>query len=314
MPNNTVELETTRCPIGCPEDDELVLCGSDRLNNLPGSFSLVRCKYCGLMRTNPRPTQETISYYYPDSYGPYLGSKVSVDAKPILWKRFLRRLIKLNDIIIPLIKPGRMLEIGCSAGSFLHRMSEQGWSVEGIELSHKAATEARSLGYNVHVGVVEDAPEPKILYDIVVGWMVVEHLHDPVAVLKKLNSWTKPEGWLAISVPNAGSLEFNLFGNYWYALQLPTHLYHYTPSTIVKMLTVSGWEVDKIMHQKNLNNIFPSIGYFVEDHLFTNRFTKWLIQFSDKPGIRHILVLPFAWIASCFGQTGRMTIWARKTD
>ncbi len=69
--NNGVELESNPCPLGCMEGDELILTGSNRLHNLPGEFDVVRCKGCGLIRTDSRPTQETISSYYPDNYRPY---------------------------------------------------------------------------------------------------------------------------------------------------------------------------------------------------------------------------------------------------
>ena len=76
--------------------------------------------------------------------------------------------------------------------------------MEGIEFSPKAAAVARALGYPVHAGSLETAPAPVEPFDLIVGWMVLEHLHDPVLALKKLNAWMKPGGWLVLSIPNAG--------------------------------------------------------------------------------------------------------------
>ena len=262
-----LSLEYVDCPLGCKDVDEFVLTGRDNLHDLPGYFNVVRCKSCGIMRTNPRPTQSCIGFYYPESYGPYLSSKVSLNHKPKMWKRSLRRLLKINDIRIPTIKTGRMLEIGCSSGSYMHRMAVQNWDVEGIEFSPFAAMNARSFGFKVHIGSVESAPDPEYQYDIVVGWMVLEHLHEPVKVLKKLKRWTKPNGWIAISVPNAASLEFKIFKDLWYALQLPTHLYHFTPDTIKKLFEYSGWNVEKVLHQQNLNNLISSIGLILKKRI-----------------------------------------------
>ena len=55
-------LESAACPIGCPPTDETILVDRDRLHNLPGEFTVVKCRNCGLMRTNPRPTPETNSF------------------------------------------------------------------------------------------------------------------------------------------------------------------------------------------------------------------------------------------------------------
>jgi 2-polyprenyl-3-methyl-5-hydroxy-6-metoxy-1,4-benzoquinol methylase len=144
------------------------------------------------MRTNPRPTPECIGIYYPDNYGPYLGTvvdtgqeKQGVGIKQYL-KPIVNRIFDFNGTVLPFLKPGRLLEVGCASGSFLHRMAMAGWEVQGIEFSKKAAYKAQELGYKVHVGSLETAPQPEVLFDLIVGWMVLEHLHEPVGSLKKL--------------------------------------------------------------------------------------------------------------------------------
>ncbi len=307
-----VKLEKSTCLFGCDGGDTPVIKGKDRLYNLPGCFNVVRCKTCGLLRTDPRPTNSTMGFYYPDRYNPYEQSTVQANYKPSAWKRYLRSILKINDIRIPSLEPGRMLEIGCSSGAYLHRMANQNWQVEGIEISRLAALNARSLGFNVHIGTVESAPEPTYQYDIVIGWMVVEHLHEPVKALRKLKQWTKPNGWLAISVPNAESTEFKIFKEFWYALQLPTHLYHFTPHTIARLLEYCGWKVCKIFHQQNLDNLISSTGLLLKEYKIFERAADYLVEFPQKPGLIHYLLFPVASLAAVFGQTGRMTVWARN--
>src|SRR3546814_9273497 len=90
--------------------------------------------------------------------------------------------------------------------------------------------------------------------DLIVGWMVLEHLHQPLAVLRKLRRWIQPDGWLVLSVPDAGSLEFRVFGDRWYALQLPTHLHHFSPETLANMMTAAGWTADRDRKRTRLNS------------------------------------------------------------
>jgi SAM-dependent methyltransferase len=176
-----------------------VLVGRDRLHDLPGKFRVVKCCTCGLTRTDPRPTQETIGFYYPEDYGPYQGTRVDpgegTKVRRPLWRRFVARLIErtveFNYDHLPPLRPGRMLEIGCASGAFLHRMAEKVGRSRDRAL-RKAANAARSLGYRVYTGALETAPDPEEPYDLVVGWMVLEHLHDPVLALQKLRSWTRP--------------------------------------------------------------------------------------------------------------------------
>ena len=58
------------CPLGCENNDQFVMEGKVLLRDLPGKFIVVKCHRCGLMRTNPRPTAESIGFYYPDDYAP----------------------------------------------------------------------------------------------------------------------------------------------------------------------------------------------------------------------------------------------------
>ena len=85
-----------------------------------------------------------------------------------------------------------------------------------------------------------------------VGWMVLEHLHDPVNALRRIRSWARPEAWLCLSVPDANAIEFSLFGRYWYALQVPAHLTHVTPRTLRAVLDSAGWRVEKVLHHRTL--------------------------------------------------------------
>lgn len=310
------ELEYKPCPLGCGEKEKIILSGQDLLHGLPGKFTVVRCGACGLMRTNPRPSQETIGLYYPENYGPHLGTRITPDRLPLEQSSFIkflaRGIFQFNTERIPQLIPARMLEIGCASGAFMRKMAEAGWEVEGIEISPWAAENARSLGYAVHTGPLESSPDPAEPFDLIVGWMVLEHLHEPVFALKKLARWIRPGGWLVISTPNAAALEFQVFKEFWYALQLPTHLYHYTPQTLRQVLEHGGWRMERVFHQRVLSNMIASIGYVLRSRGYKNKLIDCLINYSHQAGTKNNYILyPLAYILSLFGQTGRMTVWAR---
>jgi SAM-dependent methyltransferase len=314
-----VRLETAPCPMGCAHaKDEFLLVGRDRLHKLPGEFTVVQCSVCGLLRTNPRPNLGTIGYFYPRDYAPY--------HKPAGEKLTLRDHIAarahrlLNAWRIPNLPPGRLLEFGCGPGGYLLWMAHQGWSVVGIETSEEAAQTARSLGLLVHVGPLETAPDPEAPYDLSVGWMVVEHLHDPVKALRNVAAWTRDAGWLAISVPNADSREFSFFGDSWFALELPRHLYHFTPQTITLLLEKAGWQVRRIYQQRSIDNIIASCGYLLENiskSRVARSLSRQLVRFPTNVPLHFLtypLLFPVACILAMFGQTGRMTVLAQKSE
>jgi 2-polyprenyl-3-methyl-5-hydroxy-6-metoxy-1,4-benzoquinol methylase len=305
-----VELESRVCPLGCAADDELLLRGHDWLQDLPGMYDVVRCRGCGLMRTNPRPTPATIGFYYPESYGPYHSTQIRADEPGRGWRTRLRGLFDFRTEALPPLPPGRMLEVGCASGRFLHQMAQRGWTVEGIEFSERAARAAQAHGYRVHIGPVESAPEPEEQYDLVVAWMVVEHLHDPLGVLEKLWRWTRPGGWLAFSVPNAAAAEFRYFRADWYGLQAPVHLFHYTPASIRRLLARAGWQTRRIQHQRIITNLVYSLGYRMKGRGRPGM--ALALQRRVEYDYSAYLLYPLSVALAAIGQTGRMTIWAQR--
>jgi SAM-dependent methyltransferase len=202
------------------------------------------------------------------------------------------------------------LEIGCASGSFLERMSRRGWQVEGIEFSKEAASYCASRGYRVHGGPLESAPDPGAPFDLITGWMVLEHLHEPLGRLKKLASWTQPGGRLAISVPNAGCLGHRMFGDAWFPLHLSNHLFHFTRRTLAQMLRAGGWEVERIFCQPNVSEFVGSAGFVLQDRGVWDGVAKPMASFPWWSGRLNLALLPLSYPLSLMGQTGRMTAWA----
>lgn len=312
-----VQLESVACPLGCGLQDETVIRGHDLIQGFPGEFTVVRCRACGLQRTSPRPTQETIGHFYPDDYGPYKGTQMANVGGAI--RRPKERLVEIAKRIfdtkataLPRVLPGHMLEIGCASGSFLHHMAQRGWKVEGIEFSPTAAQKARALGYLVDTGALETIEKPASSYDLIVGWMVLEHLHEPVQSLRKLSGWAKRDAMLVVSIPNAGSKLVEVFGKHWHDYHLPNHLFHYDALTISKVMRAGGWEVVRIHYHRTLANVVASMGYWLRTQGLP-RIGQTFSNFPEHSGrLGALLLFPFALPLSWFGQTGRMTVWAKK--
>lgn len=316
-----VAVEETCCPQCGSDIYHKQFVGRDRLHNLPGEFWVVACSTCGLLRTNPRPTAASIGFYYPDDYGPYVMTRQShsdhISAKQSLWKRFARRIIGDSDsfshALPPHLEPGHALEIGCASGYYLEFLDKKGWQVQGIEFSPSAAAVAASRGYAVHVGPLESAPAPQNKFDLVVAWMVIEHLHSPKESLLRLFEWVQDDGWLVFSIPDNSYFGFKAFKSYEYGLHLPAHLTHFTPATIQSLLEVTGWKVERIITQRTLSSVAGTVGFFMRDKLgIDNKLTKSLIN-HDVACLRlHRWLWPLTLVLAWFGQTGRITIWAKK--
>lgn len=228
---------------GCNQVEPLFE-GPDRLLRLPGRFRVVRCVSCGLLRQDPRPTRETIDFYYPPEYESY---SVAIDEEPSYWRRWDRRygMRKRRHAVERLCPGGRLLDVGCATGNFLHEMARTGrWQVEGVEPNVWAARYGQEhLGLRIHIGELTELDLPAASFDVITMWDVFEHLHDPMANLRVVARLLKPRGWFVFSIPNLHSWEHRLFGRYWIGWELPRHLYYPTQELMESMLESVGLRV-----------------------------------------------------------------------
>jgi hypothetical protein len=58
--------------------------------------------------------------------------------------------------------------------------------------------------------------------------------------MAKLAEWLKPEGIFYVLVPNVDSAESRIFGSYWHGLELPRHLFHYSPASLKFLAESAG--------------------------------------------------------------------------
>lgn len=301
----------THCPFCDCAQLDFLFTAQDTLHCLPGEWGVRRCHECGLMLTSPRPDRSAISQFYPADYQPFSAPHAQ-RVRPSAM-RALKSLFDPKEHLLPhQIRPGRALEVGCGSGRYLARLAADGWDVQGLEPSGKTVNHTRKrLDVPISIGSIESATFEEASFDLIVAVMVLEHLHSPVEDIKKLFSWLRPGGYLTGSVPNCGSWEFNYFGSDWYALQVPTHLFHYTPATLTAVLEHSGFTHVKIVHQRNVNNLMVHLGRFLKRHNF--RWAQTCLTFPERgPTALRYAVRPVASILAWLRQAGRISFTARK--
>jgi SAM-dependent methyltransferase len=155
--------------------------------------------------------------------------------------RLLRR--RLRWECLPWIGRGRYLDVGCGSGAALGAARALGWQVAGIEMSGAAAAKALRFTGEVYTGDVLSAPFPPGRFDVVTAFHVLEHVADPVAMLRRMLGWLAPGGLLIVEVPNAGGLGAQLFGRAWSAIELPRHLSHFSPDSLGRAVALAGGRV-----------------------------------------------------------------------
>lgn len=164
--------------------------------------------------------------------------------------RFLLRLTpiyrekKLIDrMYVGTLPPGRVLEVGCGDGTRLAELRNLGWDVQGQEVDPKAASHARNVaGIPVYLGALEEAPFQEHEFDAVLISHVLEHVYDPVSLLKICNRLLKERGTLVAITPNVASYGHKQFGAAWRGLEPPRHLMLFSPNTLQQIARKSGFE------------------------------------------------------------------------
>jgi len=268
-------------------DVPCMLCGSeraepvwttpDRAFAVPGLYTVARCRDCGFLYQRPRVRNEHWAECYPDHYPrhqepsprvPFKGSAARIRAvrcalaKGLGYSRFrddniglftrlrARTLLhRLRWSCPPWIGAGRYLDVGCGSGAGLGVARALGWQVTGIEVDESAAQKARRFTDELHVGDVLKAPFATARFDVVTAFHVLEHVVDPIAVVRRMFDWLAPGGLLVVEVPNAGGLGAALFGRAWSGLELPRHLSHFTPETLERTVRTAGGRVVWCWHQ-----------------------------------------------------------------
>jgi predicted SAM-dependent methyltransferase len=90
----------------------------------------------------------------------------------------------------------------------------------------------------------------------------LEHVTDPIQIIQKAKKLLKKGGILIVRVPNINCLSFKIFKNYYYNLDLPRHLFMFSPKTLDNVLNLSGFEKNEIKLNK-INSDFISILNFL---------------------------------------------------
>lgn len=137
--------------------------------------------------------------------------------------------------------PGRVVEIGCSAGALLYDLRERGYTGVGVELSPKARAIAEEiLGDDEAFGLRPDVPDgPRESFDLVLAFEVLEHIEDDAEALRSWLKLLKPGGRVIVSVP-AHKRRWNITD------VLVGHYRRYDRADLEGLLSGAGLQVDSV--------------------------------------------------------------------
>lgn len=189
----------TPCEL-CGGDDFAVLCedvdiGRDKIDRLP----VVCCRYCGLIMQNPRFNREFYEVYYNKYYRTHLFG-ASEPEKAFIADQ-IRRGEHLHSALEPWLpqSPGRLLDVGSSAGGLMVPFAKRGWQVLGSDPDHGYVEFGRArLGLDILPVAAEDMDLPEGGFDLIIITGSLEHVFDVNLVLELCRRAAAPGSLLLI--------------------------------------------------------------------------------------------------------------------
>jgi SAM-dependent methyltransferase len=246
--------DVPQCPVCGDRAHDTFAVGFDyELMTCSNPWRFVRCAVCQNVWLNPRPALSTLPVIYPASYYAY-NYEASVHPYALRGKQLLDEL-KMRSITKRLCrKPSSYLDVGCGNGRFLRILDRQGVPrsrLYGLELDLQVVQRLASEGYRVSCERVEHCESiPEAQIDLITMFHVIEHVHDPAAVLRKLAGWLTSGGVLALETPNRDSLDARMFqSGLWGGYHIPRHWHIFTPEGIQRLLDQAGLEIIDVRYQ-----------------------------------------------------------------
>lgn len=269
------------------------LCGETKLNKRPGkvrdndSLEILECSNCGLVFLSSFNHIE--ESFYEDSK--MHDNQVDLDLEAWIKETEVddeKRFHLYSDIITD----KDILDFGCGTGGFLIRAKNKANKVYGIELEKRLQNHFQQNNLDVYSDL--DAFTNKV--DYIFLFHVLEHIAEPLKILKKLKKVLKPNGQIVIEVPNADDALLTLYKNkafseftYW-----SPHLYLYTSSTLSTLLEKAGYKAEYVKQQQR---------YSLANHLYwlsegkPGGHVKW--SFIDSPELNNEYEKSLAAIGKC---------------
>jgi len=252
----TVELRNTRCAICGTEGNatELYPANFDPQALNPAVFSarrlpdrvhyrLVKCKTCGLVRSDPIAGPALLAQLYHESTFTYTDEVADLKRT---YGRYLAGLDKYGA------RKGALLEIGCGNGFFLQQALAQGYrSVRGVEPSRSAVTQAAP---EVRDTIVCDLMRPGLFgpaaFDVICLFQVFDHVPDPGALLDAGLAALRPGGLVLSLNHNVAAVSARLLGERSPIVDIE-HTYLYNPATMTRLFADHGFRVRKAGSVRN---------------------------------------------------------------
>jgi 2-polyprenyl-3-methyl-5-hydroxy-6-metoxy-1,4-benzoquinol methylase len=175
------------------------------------------------------------------------------------------------------VSGGRLLEVGPAFGVFAWQAKQAGFVVDVIEMDTRCCEYLKgTLGVNV---TQSDSPPAAMQvleqHEVIAIWHVLEHLPDPLALLRVAAANLKRDGVLVVAMPNPDAWQFKIMGRRWPHLDAPRHLTLIPKAWMIRQAAVFGLEMVYLTSDDSDARSWNRFGW---QRLLMNRFGDKFMQ------------------------------------
>jgi SAM-dependent methyltransferase len=208
------------------------------------------CRRCGLVWSNPRPSEADVRRYYSSEYR--LDYKGHVTPPLRHSARSGRGALNRYRDLSPFLKRGdRILDAGAGGGEVVYVLRQKGFDASGLEPDEHYARHAREeLNVPVDTGFVQDAAFPEGSFNVITMYHALEHVEDPSRILKTLRTWLVDGGLLVVEVPNIEATCMAPAHRFHFA-----HFYNFNRATLEGLGRKAGFDPLQTMTSEDGGNL-----------------------------------------------------------
>lgn len=234
MRDGVYTLEQSPCICKTPEPSDVTLATVDRYR-IP--HRTVLCMQCGLVRTDPRMTQDAYNDFYRHYYRTlYERPGQSREQLFMAQQNNAERRYNYIRSHVELATDAEIVEFGCGAGWNLCPFQQAQFTVSGYDFDDDYLKIGNEQGLDLQYGSIQTAVDAERQYDVIILSHVVEHFLDPLDELAALSALLKPDGILYVEVPSILAVKINPLKYFQNA-----HTYSFAPQTLCSVMERAGY-------------------------------------------------------------------------
>ena len=252
-------------------------------------YRMVKCKTCGLVRSDPSADPQLLPGLYAQSAFDYSDEVANLK---LTYLYYLRKLVAYR------VRRGALLEIGCGNGFFLEGALAEGYAtVRGVEPSAEAVAR---VSPQVRPHILCDIMRPGLFepeqFDVICMFQVLDHIPDPGGLIDECFSTLKPEGLVMCINHNIEAVSARLLGGRSPIIDIE-HTYLYSPTTMVRIFTQHGFQVKHVGPVSNAYSLYY-LARLVPFPALLKRIVMGLLNNNPMGRIRLTVPLGNMWLVS----------------